>query len=102
MNEDSDPIPFTLTSIPTTGLLNQIMESYKSDLVTMQLYEKVLRGKKGPKYIVRNEGLYYKVRVYVPKDQKIKNHLLELLHSSPLDGHSGYDKNLYRVNQEFY
>lgn len=97
MNEDFDPILFTLTFIPIIDLLSHILESYKSDLVIVQLYEKIFIGKNGPKYTMRDGGLYYKWMVYVPNNEKIKNYLLELLHSSPLGGHLSYNKTLYRV-----
>lgn len=102
MNEDFDPILFTLTFIPIIDLLSQILESYKGDPVIVQLYKKIFIRENGPKYTMRDGGLYYKWMVYVPNDEKIKNYLLELLHSNPLGGHLSYNKTFYRVPREFY
>ena len=50
----------------------------------------------------KNYSLWYKYRLYICKNSKLKQKILLELHTSPLGGHSGFLKTYHRVKKEFF
>ena len=50
----------------------------------------------------KNDSLWYKDRLYICKNSKLKQNILLELHTSPLGGHSGFLKTYHRVKKEFF
>jgi hypothetical protein len=50
----------------------------------------------------KNDSLWYKDRLYLCKNSKLKQKVLLELHTSPVGGHSGFLKTYHRVKKDFF
>ena len=50
----------------------------------------------------KNDSLWYKDRLYIFKNSKLKQMILLELHTSPLGGHSGFLKTYHRVKKDIF
>ncbi|XP_042950090.1 uncharacterized protein LOC122282205 [Carya illinoinensis] len=91
-----------LITFPSVEWVDELKGAYETDAHVKNLLQNCLDGKMGPKYSVREGLLLYKNRLYIPDQMEFKNKLLELTHSSPWGGHSGYDKSAHRMRRDFY
>jgi len=53
-------------------------------------------------YKLRDRSLYYRDRLYVPNDDKLKAELLRLYHETPAAGYPGRVKTYDLVSREYY
>jgi hypothetical protein len=50
----------------------------------------------------KNDSLWYKYRLYLCKKSQLKQKVLLELHTSPVEGHSGFLKTYHRVKKDFF
>lgn len=91
-----------LIYFPTVNWLIELKQSYANDSMLQKLLKKVNKGQSSSRFSIKEELLFYKGRLYVPKNLHFINKLLHLLHSHPKGCHSGVDKTLYRVRRNFF
>jgi hypothetical protein len=66
-------------------------------------HSKVAGGFQCIRYIyMENDSLWYKDRLYLCKNSKLKQNVLLELHPSTVGGHSGFLKTYHRVKKEFF
>ncbi|KAF5462657.1 hypothetical protein F2P56_018645 [Juglans regia] len=89
-------------ALPTLEWMEEIKKGYREDPKVLELMERFQKGELPQKYSVREGLFFYKQRLVVADDAAFKQKLLQLVHSSALGGHSGYDKTLHRLRRDFY
>lgn len=92
----------TLISIPHIYLLEDMKTTYGNDPELQVLLQKWEHKEVNQKYTVRDGLLYFKPRLYVANNARIKAKILNLLHNRPIRSHSGYDKTMQRMRMEFF
>lgn len=95
-------VVLTAISMPTWDWIEEIKLGYGKDPRVQDLMLKAQGGNLSPSYSVRNGLLFYKNRLVVAEDQEFRLRLLHLLQTSPMGGHSSYDKTLHRVRRDFH
>lgn len=93
---------FALLLVPNVEWLEEIKEGHTGDPKALKILSKCQDGQAPRHYFVREGVLYYNNKVYIASCSKLKNWLVEFLHGSSWDGHSGMDKTIHRVTKEFY
>ena len=80
-------------------LKESIKQTYKNDTVAQQ----VLQSKTPIKHFRYTNGLvYFKGRIYIPSDQKLRNTILQIYHDAPTSGHQGIEKTIERIRRTYY
>lgn len=100
--KEMNEITLTMVYVHTLELLEELKLLYLLNPTLQALLKRWKEGTLGPHYSLRKGLLYYKHRLYVAQDKPFKIKLLNLFHSSPMGGHSGFEKTLHRFIREFY
>ena len=92
-----------IISFPCSSWLQVLMDIYKED----DKYHKLLtifstNGLAPVGFSLQNGLLLYKDKVFLSIASPLKGLVLQYVHDSPLGGHFGYLKTLYRVKQDFF
>lgn len=100
--ETSTEPTLTVISYPTATWLKELTLSYQDDESKELLAKWDQSALDLVKYNYRNYILFYKGRMYVGSTTTLREQLIQHAHDSPVGGHSGYDKTLYRARRDFY
>ncbi|XP_042972766.1 uncharacterized protein LOC122304569 [Carya illinoinensis] len=95
-------VSLSLILVPNWDWMHEIQSLYSRDGRVKALWEKHTQGQLQAPYTAKNGILFYKGRVYIPPMPYFIHKLLDFLHGSPLGGHLGFDKTLFRVKKDFY
>lgn len=79
-----------------------MVEENKSDQWIRGLLEKISSRDFDPSYEVKGGILYYRGKFCLGPTSDLRGKVLEELHNSRADGHSGYYRTLRRVCQSFF
>ena len=80
---------------------DQVIESITALVPHDEYFKKIRRPLRG-NFELRNGLLYFKNRVYVPDDSRIRATILYQAHDSPLAGHVGRDKTYANVRRSYW
>lgn len=87
-------------TLPSTSWLNQLRTSYTQDPKLQDVLQKLEQGVLDQqRYTMKDGLLFYKGKFYIGAFTDMRNQILQLLHSSPQGGHSGYHKMLHRAKR---
>ena len=79
------------------------MDSYNEDDEYQQLFSSLSSSpSNSTNFSLRNGFILYKDKVFLSSSSPSKSLVLQHMHDSPIGGHSGYLKTLYRVKQDFF
>jgi hypothetical protein len=53
-------------------------------------------------FVWKNDSLWYKDHLYICKESQLKQKMILELHTSPIGGHSRFQKTYHRVKKEFF
>lgn len=95
-------VTLSVISLPSWDWINEIKELYGEGLKLQELWHKHRAGELNSPYTVKNGMMLYKNRLFILANQGFIQKLLELIHSSPMGGHMGFDKTLHRLKRDFY
>ena len=106
VKEKNNNVADALSRRPSFSLMD-IAKDWKNMLLVEYAKDKfacdVLYGIKGEyKSRIVNGMIYYKVRIYLFQDSKLKYKILQEAHDSPLVGHSGIFKMFRQLRQRFF
>jgi hypothetical protein len=95
-----------LSRRPVTCSLMEISTDWKSHLLMEYSKNKfsceVMDGKiSNDRYMVIDDVLFYKDRVYLVSDSGLKKKILTTVHDSPLVGHQGFFKTYRHIRERF-
>lgn len=102
LKEEETTLTLAIILVLEFDMLDELNLSYLIDSKLYALLRRTKNNELSSKYILRNGLLYYKHKLYVSNNNKLKIKLLELLHNNSIRGHLGYDKALHRVRNEFF
>ena len=90
-------------STPITRWITKINNSYNEEEDLQELWQLWSQCKLDPTlYHQFHDILFFKGRIILGKNSKLKDQVLQALHDSPSGGHSGYQANLKRIKRDFY
>ena len=98
-------------NLPTDGRdpLRELFElAYKSDKTPTQILQAIQRGDRHYLKVTlaecedRQGILYYRGRLFVPRSDELRLHLMKTHHDSPAFGHPGWAKTLELIQREYY
>eukprot|EP00253_Pinus_taeda_P031067 PITA_31067 len=90
-------------SIIQPDWINKAMEEWKNDEEVWALIQKLQQDSStSDTFCWKNDLLWYKYRLYLYKNSQLKQKILMELHTSRLEGHSGFLKTYHRVKKEFF
>lgn len=58
--------------------------------------------RKGGDYGFVDDLIFYKERIWIPKDSVLVNKILETLHGSIIGGHTGFERTFKRIRNSFW
>ena len=92
-----------MVSFPFPAWLIDLKANYASDQQVQDIFQAFQLGKRVPKgYAVQNGLLLYKGKIYLGSCDALKAAVLQQVHDSPLEGHSGFLKTSHRVQRDIY
>jgi hypothetical protein len=102
ITSDENPV-YTALSSCTPLLLTQLREFYQKQEVGKMLITKFTSADKDTPlpFTVQQGILYYKGRMFIPEESKLRAELLQEFHSSAVGGHSGIQGTLRRLAAVF-
>src|SRR6202034_2480789 len=90
-------------SIIQPDWINEVREEWKNDEEVWALIQKLQQDSTmSDTFSWQNDSLWYKDRLYLCKNSKLKQKILMELHASSLGGHLGFLKTYHRVKKEFF
>ncbi|PNX96484.1 Ty3/gypsy retrotransposon protein [Trifolium pratense] len=90
-------------SEPQYKLLHQIRAALKQDSTLLGIMQKCVQNNAtNSHYTVKDELLFWKHRIVIPKNSELIKQVLYELHTSPIGGHAGMARTLARVKSQFY
>jgi hypothetical protein len=101
--DDWEPeMTLSLLSIPTLSWIKYLKAEYEIDVQLKALLEQWRKGELDlEKFILKDNLLFYKGRIYIGSSQAIRAQVLHFVHSDPIAGHSGFEKTLQRAKRDF-
>lgn len=82
-------------STPTPTWISSVKAEYSSNPVLQRLKEKFEQGKLDITLYTSHDGMFfYKGQIYITEDSPLRQTILQQLHESPVEDHSGYHKAL--------
>ena len=100
---DQDVGSMFLISFPSPTWIEELKASYADDPGVQKIFQSIQDGTTSTgKFSVTNGLLLYKGRIYLGDRCKLKGKVLELVHDSPLGGHSGFLKTLHRAKNDWF
>ena len=92
-----------LIYFPYPAWLTILMDSYNEDDEYQQLFSSLFGSpSNSTNFSLQNGFILYKDKVFLSSSSPSKSLVLQYMHDSPIGGHSGYLKTLYRKNQDFF
>ena len=92
-----------LISFPSPTWIEELKASYANDPGMQKIFQSIQDGTTSTgKFSVTNGLLLYKGCIYLGDRCKLKGKVLELVHDSPLGGHSGFLKTLHRAKKDWF
>lgn len=82
-------------------LFKQLLHFYSSHSMGKRLMDRFPQSEPSASFLVKNGVLYYKGRLFNPKETNLWHTLIEEFHSSPVRGHSGVKGTLHRLAAVF-
>ena len=76
----------------------QLLVEYSKDEFACDILDGVVLDER---FRVMDEFIYYKDRIYLAKNSKLKEKILLASHDSPLDGHQGFTKTYRSIRERF-
>lgn len=95
----------TLLSLSTTQAtwIEEVCESYESNPLASQLLSELsISPSNIPDYSLQQGAIRYKHKIYIGRSTTLKTKILEVLHQSPIGGHSGQQGTYRRIQSMFY
>src|SRR4051812_28617153 len=95
----------------TSDLMKEVKEAYKSDTGAQELIQALEDPsvritpelqKKAQQFTLQDSALYFKERIYVPTDPKLRLKLLQEHHDTPIAGHLRVDKTYEALSRNYY
>ena len=100
---DQDVGSMFLISFPSPTWIEELKASYADDPGVQKIFQSIQDGTASTgKFSVTNGLLLYKGWIYLGDKCKLKGKVLELVHDSPLGGHSGFLKTLHRAKKDWF
>ena len=92
-----------LISFPYPTWLTILKDSYHEDVEYWLLLTSLSSSpSNSSNFSLQNGLILYKYKVFLSSSSPLKSLVLQHMHNSPVGGHSGYLKTLYRVKQDFF
>ena len=92
-----------LISFPYPTWLTILKDSYHEDVEYWLLLTSLSSSpSNSSNFSLQNGLILYKYKVFLSSSFPLKSLVLQHMHDSPVGGHSGYLKTLYRVKQDFF
>lgn len=89
---------FSALTLPLASWLSTLRFDYTTSPELIKLQDQFCKGQLDSSiYSMRDGLIFYKNRIFVPAKSPIQDILMELMHSSPLGGHSGFHKTYHRL-----
>src|SRR5437588_4664713 len=94
-----------------SDLMKEVKEAYKLDAGTQELIQVLEKSsdkippelqKKAQQFTLQNGTLYFKDRIYVPTDPKLRLKLLQEYHDTPIAGYLRVEKTYEALSRNFY
>ncbi|KAH9291972.1 hypothetical protein KI387_042837 [Taxus chinensis] len=90
-------------SMLTADWVEEARLEWNQDKDTQSLIQNIKQGSMtSNKFEWKGNALWYKDRLYLSKDSKLKHKILAELHASPVGGHSGFLKTYHRIKRELF
>ena len=90
-------------SIIQPDWINEARDEWKKDEEVWELIQKLQQDPgTSDTFSWKNDSLWYKYRLYICKNSKLKQNILLEFHTSPLGGNSRFLKTYHRVKNEFF
>lgn len=100
---DSTTTCFSALSSPSSSLISQLQDFFLHNPEGQKLVSKVTADSTMQQNFTYKAGLiYFKDRLFVPKESNLLLPVLEEFHASPMGGHSGIKATLARISAVFY
>ncbi|WVZ15157.1 hypothetical protein V8G54_012723, partial [Vigna mungo] len=94
---------FMALSEPNCVWLQQLEELTKTDKKLSKVYSQCLQGQyPNFKYSTKDDILFWKDRILVPKNSMLINQILHEFHNSKVEGHAGITKTASRIGNQFH
>ena len=90
-----------LLLVPDPTRLHILRDSYSQDQFMQQLIQSIQASIAPIRFTWQNNLVFYKGRFFLGPQCPLKNQVLQLVHSSPVVGHSGFLKSYQRAKREF-
>ena len=91
-----------LLSMPDPTWLHILRDSYSENQFMQQLIQSIQAGIAPIGFTWQNNLVFYKGRFFLGPQCPLKTQVLQLIHSSPMVGHSGFLKSYQRAKREFF
>lgn len=92
---------FSLSS-PNSSLLDGLQQAYAVDSFTQQLLEDLAVNQLSrPDWTQKGNNIFYKHRLYIPRDSPITKQIIIDSHDRFYGGHSGINATLHRIQNQF-
>src|SRR3954463_1852751 len=94
-----------------SNLMEEVKEVYKSDAGAQELIQALEKSsdkippelqKKAQQFTLQNDALYFKDRIYVLTNPKLRLKLLQEHHDTPIARHLGVEKTYEALSRNFY
>ena len=91
--------------------MEKVKEAYKLDIGAQELIQALDKSsdkispelqKKAQQFTLQNGALYFKDRIYVPTDPKLRLKLLQEYHDTPIAGYLRVEKTYEALSRNFY
>jgi len=90
-------------SIIQPDWINEARDEWKNDEEVWALIRKLQQDSStSDTFSWKNDSLWYKDRLHLCKNSKLKQNIPMELHTSPLEGHLGFLETYHRVKKEFF
>ena len=96
--KDEDMTSYSI-SVVIIELLDEIRSEYAKDLGTSTI---INYPNNDSKFEWKNNILWYKGRIYLNSNSKIKDKVKKESHHSPTEGHMGFFKSYYTATKSFF